>query len=78
MHQDAGLPLVLAVAAAHTHEAAGALSAAEAPPRHFGPLALQSCFHLPDSAGLQALSSPLSAGSREFNNGKQYNQECQD
>ncbi len=38
VHEDAGLPLVLAVAAAHAHEAAGALPAAEAPPGHFGPL----------------------------------------
>ena len=44
--QDAGLPLVLAVAAADAHEAAGALPAAEAPPRHLGALALQRCLHL--------------------------------
>ena len=41
MHQDAGLPLVLAIAAADAHESAGALPAAEAPPRHLCPLALQ-------------------------------------
>lgn len=41
MDQNAGLPLVLAVAAADAHEAAGALPAAEAPSRDLGPLALQ-------------------------------------
>ncbi len=34
MHEDAGLPLVLAVAAAHAHVAARALAAADAPARH--------------------------------------------
>lgn len=34
MHQDARLPLVFAVAGANTHEAAGALPAAEPPARY--------------------------------------------
>jgi hypothetical protein len=53
MHKDSGLPLVLAVAAAYAHEAAGALPAAEAPPWHLGPLALQCGFHLPPELTIQ-------------------------
>ena len=51
MDQDAGLPLVLAVAAADAHEAAGALPAAEAPPRHLCTLALQRVLHLSAASG---------------------------
>ena len=52
MNQDAGLPLVLAVAAANAHEAAGALPAAEAPSRHLGPLALQRGLDLNSNLGM--------------------------
>ena len=48
VHQDAGLPLVLAVAAAHAHVAGGALAAAEAPP---------GCSHRPLHP--QPFSTPL-------------------
>ena len=54
--QNAGLPLVLAVAAADAHETAGALPAAEAPPRHLGALALQRRLHL---SGIDDLSHQI-------------------